>query len=160
VVGHWLLQDFSSGNAIASGDGVCPAQGSQICGVNSSSIYPPVDMMGPTALYSRGFGPAEGDYFYQSSAIYSPTGALISTSPLNGSNSLELSGSGGASLQVLSSGAIYSASDNDVVSQSSGATTWVSQDPFQVWNTIPAGAATGTQVIFAEGPLVLAQPRP
>jgi hypothetical protein len=65
----------------------------------------------------------------------------------------------------LSSDSIYSPQTNTITSVTSGSTLWASADAFCILslnntacNATNAGAASGSQVVFALGNLVLAQP--
>lgn len=67
------------------------------------------------------------------------------------------------SLQVVNSDSIYSPQTNTILSLTTGATIWASADPtcpfvYSGCLTLGEGAVTGSQVIFASGALVLAQP--
>jgi hypothetical protein len=90
---------------------------------------------------------------YDGASIFSPSGTNLGSSPIPQIQSP----------QVLTSDSIYSPQTNTITSVTSGLTLWASADAFCLpsLNYTPcnaAGAASGSQVIFAPGNLVLAQP--
>jgi hypothetical protein len=60
------------------------------------------------------------EVWYTGATIYSPTGTQLAAPPIGEIDSL----------QVVSSDLVYSQQSNAVISLMSGASTWVSQDPF------------------------------
>jgi hypothetical protein len=89
--------------------------------------------------------------------LYSPTGTLISSTPLPATGPV----------QVVSSTSLYNGPTNSIYSLTSGAETWASGSPFtqdivQSPNGTPgsglAGAVAGSYVIFESGNLILAEP--
>jgi hypothetical protein len=95
-----------------------------------------------------------GSYNYTGADIFSASGTNLGSAPIP-----EIQ-----SLQVVTSDSIYSPNTNTIMSLTTGATLWASADASCTgYNTacsvdIGAGAVTSTQVIFASGALVLAQP--
>ena len=92
---------------------------------------------------------------YDGASIFSPSGTNIGSSPIPQIQST----------QLLTGDSIYSPQTNTIMSVTSGATLWASADAFCILslkspacNVTNAGAASGSQVIFALGNLVLAQP--
>lgn len=105
------------------------------------------------SLLAAQLNPAGGDNdpSYLTSALYGPSGSVVAVSPV----------SPGTVFQLLPSGGLYAAGDNDIVSASTGVVTWESGDGSQsVVNDYLVGAASGTQVIFPSGHYVLVQPHP
>jgi hypothetical protein len=92
--------------------------------------------------------------FYTGATIYGPTGTKLATPPIGGVCAIQWESGEIDSLQVVSSDLVYSQQSNDVVSLTSGASTWASQDPFSgQW-----GVFAGSAIAFVSGNLVLAQP--
>jgi hypothetical protein len=92
---------------------------------------------------------------YSGASIFSPAGTNLGSSPIPQIQSPE----------ILTSNSIYSHQTNTITSATSGSTLWASADAFCILslnspacNATNAGAASGSQVIFALGNLVLAQP--
>jgi hypothetical protein len=93
---------------------------------------------------------------YSGAAIYGPTGIKLAVPPIGEIDSL----------QVVSSDLVYSQQSNEVISLTSGASTWVSQDPFggplgpcQCGPEEPQwGVFAGSAIVFVSGNLVVAQP--
>jgi hypothetical protein len=90
--------------------------------------------------------------FYDGTTIFSPSGTNLGSAPIPQIQSF----------QVVSSDSIYSPQTHTIFSVTTGATTWMSADEscsgVSAGACIVAGAVSGTQVIFAIGNLVLAQP--
>jgi hypothetical protein len=80
---------------------------------------------------------------YVGSAIYDPLGNLLASSPIPDIYAFN----------VAAPNTIYSPLLNQILSLTSGAPTWVSANA-----SIRVGAISSSQVIFASGSLVLAQP--
>jgi Putative Ig domain len=93
---------------------------------------------------------------YTGATIYGPTGTKLAAPPIEEIDSL----------QVVSSDLVYSQQSNEVISLTSGASTWVSQDPFggplgpcQCGPEEPQwGVFAGSAIVFVSGNLVVAQP--
>jgi len=91
---------------------------------------------------SRGF-------FYAGAVIYSPSGQVLSKPQVP-----ELH-----EIQVVSTDQIYSPISNAIVSVTTGATSWASaNNPTDFSGVGEVGAVAGSEVVFASGNLVLAQP--
>jgi hypothetical protein len=91
--------------------------------------------------------------FYAGTSIFSPSGTNLGSAPIPQI----------LCFQVVSGDSIYSPQTHTIFSVTTGATTWMSADQScsgvsaGACSVIP-GAVSGTQVIFAVGNLVLAQP--
>jgi hypothetical protein len=93
---------------------------------------------------------------YTGGAIFSPSGTNLGSSPIPPLQNP----------QVLAGDSIYSPQTNTITSVTTGLTLWASADAFCILplnldsfcNAVNVGAASGSQVIFALGNLVLAQP--
>jgi hypothetical protein len=82
---------------------------------------------------------------YTVSAIYDSLGNVLSTAPLPQMQAID----------VATSNSVYSPALNEILSLTTGAATWASAQSPTLTGT---GAITGSQVIFASGSAVLAQP--
>jgi hypothetical protein len=80
---------------------------------------------------------------YSGAALYAPAGTLLSSAPVP-----ELH-----SIQPLTNGAFYAANQNIILSLPQGQVSWASAN-----STSGLGAASGSEVFFLSGTLVLAQP--
>jgi hypothetical protein len=90
---------------------------------------------------------------YTGATIYGPTGTKLAAPPIEEIDSL----------QVVSSDLVYSQQSNEVISLTSGTSTWMSQDPFggggACCPTEPQwGVFAGSAIVFVSGNLVVAQP--
>jgi hypothetical protein len=90
---------------------------------------------------------------YTGATIYGPTGTKLAAPPIEEIDSL----------QVVSSDLVYSQQSNEVISLTSGTSTWMSQDPFggggACCPTEPLwGVFAGSAIVFVSGNLVVAQP--
>jgi hypothetical protein len=112
--------------------------------VEQFALLPPPPSIpgGTTVLYTGG-------------AIFSPSGTNLGSSPIPPLQNP----------QVLAGDSIYSPQTNTITSVTSGSTLWASADAFCILSlnspgcsATNAGAASGSQVIFALGNFVLAQP--
>jgi hypothetical protein len=90
---------------------------------------------------------------YTGATIYGPTGTKLAAPLIEEIDSL----------QVVSSDLVYSQQSNEVISLTSGTSTWMSQDPFggggACCPTEPLwGVFAGSAIVFVSGNLVVAQP--
>jgi hypothetical protein len=91
--------------------------------------------------------------FYTGATIYGPTGTKLAMPPTGGVCDIQRAPGEIDSLQVVSSDLVYSQQSNSVISLTSGADTWQSQDPFS-----GQGVFAGSAIVFLSGNLVIAQP--
>jgi len=90
---------------------------------------------------------------YNGAQIVDPSGKLLASPPISGAERI----------QVVTPDTVYypsspSSSVNVIASLTTGATIWASGDTSQFIGYGPFGAISGSQVIFASGSYVLAQP--
>jgi hypothetical protein len=119
----------------------------------SISGYGVVWLNNQTLLVNTYANGNEGIPDFVSANLYSPTGQLISTTGLPGSNVLQpIAPTGGGTPST-----VYSPTYNAIYSLSSGAELWSSGSIPDPWF---GGAVSGADVVFPAGNLIVAEPHP